>query len=132
MRSRRDDVDPALAVRRALEQDFCGMGEPLDERDERWVDRFCEVPEGSFVWTRSDEGFHLGRLIGPCCPDASPAALAADLVHVRPCDWLPGPVDPALVPEQVTYSFSRGGRNFQRIGLNGAAEATEDVWRRLG
>ena len=57
----------------------------------------------------------------------SPAmAVADELVHVRPCDWVA--VEPALVPEQVAYAFSRGGRNFQGIGLPGAAEATARVW----
>ncbi len=77
-------------------------------------------------------GFHLGRLTGDCVEDHAPAAVAADLVHVRTCDWLPDPLDPALVPQQVSYAFSRGGRNFQRIGLDGAADATAQMWRLLG
>jgi hypothetical protein len=36
-----------------------------------------------------------------------------------------------LVPEQVSYAFSRGGRNLQRIGTPGAGEATQDTWERI-
>ena len=131
MRSRRDDVDPRLAVERALRLGLCGMGAATDERAERRLQLFAAVPDGSFAWTRSDDGFHLGRLTGPLREDTAAAARQADLVHVRPCTWLGEPVDPALVPEQVAYAFSRGGRNLQGIGLDGAGTATEDVWQRL-
>lgn len=131
MRSRRDDLDPSLAVGRALERGLCGVGAPLSERDHARLDRFCAVPDGSFVWTRDDAGFHVGRLAGPCREDGHAEAVAADLVHVRSCEWLEDPVDPALVPEQVAYAFSRGGRSFQRIRLPGAGEATERVWSLL-
>lgn len=131
LRSRRDDVDPALAVRRALDLGLCGIGAPATDRDHARLERFCAVPDRSLVWTRSEDGFRLGRLAGPCRRDADGAAETADLVHVRPCEWLEQPVDPALVPEQVSYAFSRGGRNFQRIGLPGAGEASERVWSLL-
>lgn len=131
MRSRRDDVDPALAVGRALELGLCGMGAVRNERDQRRVERFADVPDESFVWTRSDAGFHLGRLTGAAREDRSNEAVTADLVHVRPCEWLPEPVDPVLVPEQVRYAFSRGGRNFQRIGIPGSGDASARVWKHL-
>jgi hypothetical protein len=131
MHSRRDDVDPELAVQRALRLGLCGMGEATDERAERRLERFASAPDGSLAWTRSVDGFHLGRLTGPVADDRSADALVADLVHVRPCDWLGEPVHAALVPGQVPQAFSRGGRNLQRIGLPGAGEATQDVWERL-
>ncbi|WP_249423908.1 GAF domain-containing protein [Nocardioides coralli] len=131
MQSRRDDVDHRLAVRRALELGLCGIGEPLEERAAARLERFCAVPDGSFVWTLDDTSFRLGRLAGPCRRDDDRGAAAADLVHVRPCEWLAEPVDPLLVPEQVGYAFSRGGRNFQRIGLPGAGEATARVWDQM-
>lgn len=131
MRSRRDNVDPALAIARALELGLCGMGAVRNERDQRRLERFAAVPAGVFVWTRSAVGYDLGRLTGPHREDDHPEAVAADLVHVRDCDWLPDPVDPVLVPEQVRYAFSRGGRNFQRIGLPGTGEATATVWSEI-
>jgi len=131
MRSRRDDVDPRLAVERALELGLCGMGTTDDVRAERRLERFAAAPDGTYVWTRDPGGFHLGRLIGPYRPDDSEAALVADLIHVRPCEWLDELVDPALVPEQVSYAFSRGGRNLQRIGTPGAGEATQEAWDRI-
>jgi len=131
MRSRRDDVDPRLAVERALELGLCGMGTTDDVRAESRLDRFAAAPEGTYVWTRGPDGFHLGRLTGPCRRDDSVAAVTADLVHVRPCEWIDEPVDGALVPEQVSYAFARGGRNLQRIGTPGAGEATQAAWERL-
>jgi len=111
-----DTYRAPLISSKAIELGSIGLRASENERDEARVRRFCAVPDGDFVWTRLDDGFHLGRLTGPCRDD------------VRPCDWLPEPVDPALVPEQVRYAFSRGGRNFQRIGLEGAGEATARVW----
>ena len=131
MRSRRDDVDPRLAVERALELGLCGMGEVDGDRAERRLQRFTAAPDGTFVWTRGPAGFHLGRMTGPCRRDDVEDAVAADLVHVRQCEWIDEPVDPALVPEQVSYAFSRGGRNLQRIGTPGAGEATRDTWERI-
>ena len=131
MRSRRDDVDPRLAVERALDLGLCGMGATDDARAKHRLERFAAAPDGTYVWTRGPDGFHLGRLTGPCRCDDSRAAAAADLVHVRPCEWIDGPVDAALVPEQVSYAFSRGGRNLQRIATPGAGEATHLTWERI-
>ncbi|MGC4936431.1 GAF domain-containing protein [Kribbella sp. DT2] len=143
MRSRRDDVPDGLAVDRALDLGLCGIGGTLhpppstlddaierlstsyDERAARRLHRFAEVPDGSFVWTREIDGlYRLGCLAGPWRYDASPAAVEADLVHVRPCVWAPRPY--AEVPAEVASTFSRGGRNFQRIRDAGAA--TAELW----
>ena len=129
MRSRLDDVDPELAVGRALGLGLCGIGGRLSapprgladalrqvdaawgERAARRLERFAGVPDGAVVWTRdTDGGFHRGVLTGEWRYDADPRAVAADLVHVRPCAWQRA--DP---PSAVLESFSRGGRNFQRI-----------------
>lgn len=120
-----------MTARVAIARGVVGIRAAVTERDEARLDRFCAVPESSFVWTRLGGDVHLGRVTGPCRRSDDPADLTLELVHVRPCDWLEHPVDPLLVPEQVAYAFSRGGRNFQRIGLAGAADATAAVWREL-
>ena len=145
MRSRHDDVDPGLAVERALESGVCGVGGRLstppstlaealgrtddeyDERTARRLERFAAAPTGSFVWTRDTDGLYfLGRLTGEWRYDAAPDALAADLVHVRACDWLARPVPPERVPAATLATFARGGRNFQQthdatVGADSAA-----------
>jgi hypothetical protein len=137
MRSRRDDVDPALAVARALERGLVGMGGVLpsvpatlaaalaelsthDERLARRVERFTQVPNGAAVWTRDEDGrFWRGTITGPWRYDGSPAAVAADLVHVRDARWDAEGLEEHLVPAAVVASFARGGRNFQRIRAAG-------------
>lgn len=132
MRSRRDDVPDGLAVDRALTLGLCGIGGRLDpppltlgeavarlstaydERTARRLQRFAEVPDGAVVWTREIDGlYRRGHLAGGWRYDAAPDAVAADLVHVRPCEWAPEVFGEA--PAAVAYAFSRGGRNFQRI-----------------
>lgn len=114
---------------RALDEGVVGVRAVENARDEARLGRFCAVPDGSFAWTRLDGTFHLGRLAGPYVERTDPADVRDELVHVRPCEW--HEVHVALVPEQVRYAFSRGGRNFQRIGLAGAAAATAAVWDEL-
>jgi hypothetical protein len=133
MRSRLPAVDPALALDRALGLGLCGVGgrlsaaprdatdalarteEQYDARTARRLERFLAVPEGATVWTRDeDQMFRRGTLTGPWRYDESPEAHAADLVHVRPCDWGP-PLPEHEVPAPVAATFRRGGLNFQRI-----------------
>lgn len=129
MRSRRDDVDPYAAVERALRLGVCGMGEPTEERAERRLARFAQVPEGAFVWTRDGDGFtYLGRLTGELRRDGSREALAVDLVHVRDCRWLPDPVPDAELPPAVGLTFSRGGRNFQQVHHPDVEAQTAALW----
>ncbi len=134
MRSRRDDVDATLAVARALECGLAGTGgrltgtpgtlaealaelsEAYDERFARRVERFAAVPESSVVWTRDPDGLlRRGRIVGPWRYDDAPAALAADLVHVRDVQWDEDGLEEHRAPPEVVASFGRGGRNFQRI-----------------
>lgn len=148
MRSRRDDVDHAAAVRRALRLGLCGVGGRLDrppadlaaaiaavaatydERTAARLERFTAVPEGAFVWTMDgDGGFFLGRVTGPWRYDPALAAHAVDLVHVRGCDWLEDPVLPRRAPPAVAQTFARGGRNVQRIRHPEAAAQTQAVWQ---
>jgi hypothetical protein len=133
MRSRLDDVDPSLAVERALDLGVVGVGGRLsspprgladavgrvadehDERVARRLERFAAVPVGAEVWTRDPAGlFHRGVVEGPWRYDADPAAYAADLTHVRACSWEP-PLAEHRVPAGVAATFRRGGRNFQEI-----------------
>jgi hypothetical protein len=147
MRSREQDVPEGAAVERALDQSSCGLGgafdrvprglsdalqlaaDQHDERLARRIGRFADARDGSLVWTRDADGlFWLGRLEGPWRYDSSPEALAADLVHVRPCRWLPAPIPEHIAPAAVRATFARGGRNWQRIHAAGAYECSAQVW----
>jgi len=130
MRSRRDDIDPGAALDRALAQGVCGMGEALDPRAERRLERLAAAPLEAFVWARTPDGAtYVGRLRGPLRYDADGAEI--DLVNVRDTDWILEPVDPALVPAGVAHTFARGGRNFQRIHTEGVEPQTAALWERL-
>jgi hypothetical protein len=147
LRSRRGDLPDDAAVDRALSHGLCGFGGRLDpppcdlaealdatasrydERTARRLRRFAEVPDGAFVWTREPDGlFHLGRLTGSWRYDSEPAAVAVDLVHVRDCQWRPEPFPVTAVPGGTAYTFSRGGRNFQRINDAATETQTAELW----
>ncbi|MEV8377047.1 GAF domain-containing protein [Kribbella sp. NPDC056861] len=151
LRSRRDDVPVGLAVDRALTLGVCGFGGRLnpppadladaltataltyDVRTARRLQRFAEIPVGAFMWTREPDGpYYLGRLTGSWQYDASPGAAAADLVHVRACDWSSSPVPESAVPSGTAYTFSRGGRNLQRIHDEDTEAQTAELWRSGG
>jgi hypothetical protein len=130
MRSRRDEIDAAATIERALTSGLVGMGEALDERTERRLERFVAAPTGSYVWTRDADGeTYLGRITGPWRRDDAGAPV--DLVNVRDADWLPAPVDRAHLPAAVTQTFARGGRNFQQIHPGDVEAQTERLWERL-
>ncbi|MCZ0727335.1 GAF domain-containing protein [Mycolicibacterium iranicum] len=128
LRSRSDDVDPRLAVERALSSGLCGFGDRgHGSQLARRVERFAEVPDGSFVWTRDSDGLYwLGRIDGPYLYDADGAGV--DLVHVRPCRWCDIPVVESACPAAVVATFGRGGRNFQQIHDDGVGEQTARLW----
>ncbi|MCV7278404.1 GAF domain-containing protein [Mycolicibacterium flavescens] len=130
MRSRRDDIDPQAALDRALRRGLVGFGDAeAGERLARRIDRFAAAPEGSFVWTRDGDGlFWLGRIEGAYFRDDDADAVAVDLVHVRPCRWLPSPVTESVVPAAVLATFGRGGRNFQRTHAADVGPQTERLW----
>lgn len=103
------------AVDRALALGVVGLGEVRDERAERRLERFAAVEDGAEVWTRDEAGFFVrGVVRGPVRYDDSPAARAADLVHVRDCAW-DEPLPEHRVPPAVAATYRRGGRSFQRI-----------------
>lgn len=131
LRSRSDDVDAALTLRRALALGLCGFGERgHGPQLERRVERFTEVPEGSLVWTRDPDGWYrLGRLDGAYFYDADGEDV--DLVHVRPCRWLDTPIAESRCPAAVIKTFGRGGRNFQQIHDAQVGDASETLWTEL-
>ncbi len=99
-----------------LAEALAELSAAYDERLARRVERFAAVPEGAVVWTRDADGLlWRGRIVGPWRYDDEPAALAADLVHVRGARWEHEGQPEHLVPAAVVASFGRGGRNFQRI-----------------
>ena len=86
----------------------------------RRVERFAHVTSGSQVWTRDLDGrYRCGRISGPWRYDDDPAAVAADLVHVRLTRWDDESLDEHRAPVAVVATFARGGRNFQRIHAAG-------------
>jgi hypothetical protein len=134
MRSRSDEVDLQATVDRARRLGLCGFGQRVRDRGEterltRRIDRFAEIPDGSFVWTRDADGlFWLGRIAGAYFYDDEPAAAVVDLVHVRPCRWLSEPVLESDVPPAVIATFGRGGRNFQQTHNPTVGPETERIW----
>ncbi|MGB3676148.1 MAG: hypothetical protein WA988_17080 [Candidatus Nanopelagicales bacterium] len=146
MRSRRDDIDFDETIAHALQLSVCGFGGALDsapatldeaifassqqydERTARRLERFAQVPDGSFVWTKSDGQFFLGRIDGPWRYDDSRAAALVDLVHIRPCVWVAKPLSESVAPPAVSATFARGGRNFQQIHGADVAELTRRLW----
>lgn len=134
MRSRSDEIDLGATVERARRLGLCGLGQRvrnLGERERlaRRIARFAEVGEGSFVWTRDADGLYwLGRIDGPYFYDDDAAALAVDLVHVRPCRWLLEPVLESDVPTAVVATFGRGGRNFQQTHGDAVNTQTARIW----
>ena len=135
MRSRRDDVDFGATIDRALSRGLCGFGgpkAPSDERLARRIERFRDVADGSFVWTRDPDGLYwLGRINGPYFYDTEDAAAAVDLVHVRECDWLTTPMLEPAVPAAVVATFGRGGRNFQQTHDPAVGDESERLWETM-
>lgn len=135
MRSRDDDVDVAATIARARRLGLCGFGERTvdEERLSRRVARFVAVPDGSLVWTRDLDGrYWLGRIDGDYFRDADPVAADVDLVHVRPCRWLPAPLLEPKVPAAVLATFGRGGRNFQQTHHGAVGAQSLAIWHGHG
>lgn len=135
MRSRNDAVELEATLDRARRLGFCGFGQLVSRSSEqerlvRRIDRFAELPDGSFVWTRDTDGlFWLGRVSGSYFYDADQDAMAVDLVHVRPCEWLTTPILEHDAPAAAVATFGRGGRNFQEIHDPLIGEETQRIWQ---
>lgn len=92
----------------------------------RIAQRFPDVPEGAFVWTRDDDGhFWLGQITGPMRTVSSPVGLPL----VRDTRWLDPPFGAHEVPAAVAATYARGGRNFQRTHSETAERETAALWR---
>ena len=136
MRSRRDDVDFGATIERALARGLCGFGgpkKPSDERVARRIERFRDVDEGSFVWTRDPDGLYwLGRITGPYFCDNDDEAAAVDLVHVRECRLAGSSLSlSSPCPPPSIATFRRGGRNFQQTHDSTVGAESQLLWDEL-
>ncbi|AJW42101.1 hypothetical protein NY08_4096 [Rhodococcus sp. B7740] len=104
-----------------------------DERSLRRVERFEQVADGTWVWTRTERGeYFLGRISGPLRQDYSADAVASNMVFVRDCEWTDEPVPEHRVPAATLHTFARGGRNFQQTHDPEVAAESANVWRARG
>ena len=148
MRARSFDSGLFQGARLGTERGIVGIGEPLRETPEtldqairalaakhseksaRMLSRFAGLPEGTLVWTRTDEDvFRLGELSGPWWYDDSEAAGRTGIHQVRSAIWIPGAFDPESVPPAVLETFRRGGKNLQRIRDEDAEVASNRLWQ---
>jgi hypothetical protein len=147
MRARDREAPDVAGARHGLRHGLVGTGDALDappadldaaidaaarahgEKAARMLERFAELPDGTFVWTRADDGeYHLGRIAGPWRYDDSAAAREVGIHHVRPATWIDRPFGPDEIPAAVVRTFARGGRNLQRTRDGAAERRTAELW----
>src|SRR3954451_25443319 len=108
----RDDVPAGGGARFGLRHGVVGIGDTPGEKGARMVRALADLPDGTFVWTRTEDGlYHLGRVSGAYRGDDSGAAREVGIHHVRPAEWIDRPFGPDEVPGAVAATFARGGRN---------------------
>ncbi|HEX2232863.1 MAG TPA: hypothetical protein VHG69_05815 [Thermoleophilaceae bacterium] len=147
MRARDRDAPPGAGGEHGVEHGVVGIGDALPappatldeaveaatrahgEKAGRMLLRFAEVPDGTFVWTRGEAAYFLGRIAGPWRYDDSAGARELGIHHVRPARWLDRPFGEHEVPAAVAATFARGGRNFQRTHDEAAERETASLWR---
>jgi len=132
MRARDRDLPAGAGGEHGVEHGIVGIGdvEKTDgEKGRRMLQRFCELPDGVFVWTRGERFYFLGRIAGPCRRDDSAAAKEVGIHNVRPADWHERPFGEHEVPAKVAATFTRGGRNFQRTHGEDVERHTAELWR---
>ena len=106
-----------------------GIGPGRGEKAGRMLSRFADLPDGTFVWTRTGEdAYRLGRVTGPWRYDDSPAARDVGIHQVRPARWLERTFRADEVPDAVVATFARGGRNLQRTHDAEAERRTAELW----
>ena len=149
MRARDRDLPDGAGAKHGIERGLVGTGDALDhtpatigqvlaaasaahgDKAARMLQRFADLPDGTFVWTRTGPGaYHLGRIAGLWRYDDSPAARSVGIHHVRPTRWLDRPFGEEEVPAAVAATFARGGRNFQRTHDADAERLTDELWHR--
>lgn len=146
MRARAIDAPADAGAAFGLEHGLVGTGDALDRRPAtlddaveaararygdkaaRMLRRFAELPDGTFVWTKADGFFHLGRISGAWRYEDSRDAREVGIHHVRPAKWLARPFGDDEVPTAVAETFARGGRNFQRTHDANAERRTAELW----
>jgi len=148
MRSRSIEAGAFAGATFGLDRGVVGIGEPLERRPAdlgeallmvvdahgykagRMLARFAELPEGEFVWTRtSDDEYWLGRIRGPWRYDDSEEATEVGICQTRPAEWSREPLGFLAVPAAVSVTFSRGGKNLQRINDEECELLTRDLWK---
>ena len=133
MRARDRDVPEGAGAAYGVEQGLVGIGDDQGPKAARMVERFADLPEGTFVWTEVADGdYRLGRITGPWRYDDSAGARAVGIHHVRPVRWLGHAVGDREVPAAVAATFARGGRNFQRTHDEEAERQTAALWDLYG
>lgn len=151
MRARSLDLPPYEGARFGVERGVVGIGEVIEPQPEspeeaaatlarthnekagRMLARFAALPEGTFVWTRTEEDiYRLGRIMGPWRYDNSAGALRVGIPHVRETRWVGRELHLGEIPATVPQTFDRGGRNFQRIHDEEAERGTASLWGEHG
>src|SRR5438270_4927095 len=147
MRARDRDLPAGAGADYGVAHDVVGIGDALERppatldeavamtadahgrKAARMLRRFAELPDGTFVWTRtSAPAYRLGRIAGPWRYDDSRPARRVGIHHVRPTDWMPRPLGECEVPAAVAATFPRGGRNLQRTHDAHAERLTAELW----
>jgi hypothetical protein len=128
MRARDRGVRPGAGAEYGLDRGVVGLGPGHGDKAARMLHRFATLPDGVFVWTRDRAGrFHLGRLAGEM-READSEACALGITHVRPAEWLARSFGETEVPDAVSRTFARGGRNLQRTHDADAEAETAQLW----
>jgi len=126
-------VDPR---RFCLDSRYLGVGWPVGDSESMDWEAYCSearveyehrkgwwpavnalhnrMADNELCWTRDTAGiYYLGRITGPWAYVATPDHRRADVINVRPCEWIKvGPVD--AVPGKVVSSF-RASRAVQVV-----------------
>jgi hypothetical protein len=129
MRARDRDLPMGAGARFGVKRGVVGIGDVPGDKGARMLHRFVDLPEGTFVWTRTaPEVYRLGRVAGRWRRDDSPAAREVGIRNVRAATWLPREFTDEEVPAAVAATFARGGRNLQRIHDDDAERRTAELW----